>query len=1424
MRGKILKRAIAAALVLTFVSGGTAIPQISQVFGSTVLTANAEGYELPFVPAHTGYYHFTVTNNTDYVTVTWNGQAVTNGMDLTDAHSVIMTADNPFIWTVGNSVNTATKNSSGQYRVSLSTTSDVTIDAYTPSIAHDNGYARETTIYLKPENFTQGDYFYYDKSIPAGTLRASVSEGTVSFSTIMDTPVAMYDELGNTITLTQEGSVYSFEPVDGTVYYLVRTHIAGTESNWDGNETPMMPVGSVTTSVVKHDNGAGSEEDVELTSANFDYVSKMFSTDKSFADGEIINLLRDPSSATGLIMVQPGISVSVYTAINGNTVQLTKLANSDNTSDNYTFPIMEAQSYYVVKNYVAAGFTVTWLNEDGTELEKDTGVEEGTMPSYDGEEPTKEETEFYTYTFIGWDQELSAVTGDVTYTAVFKAVPKYLGGLTVCNSTDTYYNLPYKCDYNHKYTGSEQIYPSSMLTGLTGKDLYSMTFYSSDDITVTAKGLQVFLAEVDDTTFSAWKDIPENAVKVFESDYTFGSGANVIRFDTPYTYNGGNLMVIVQNSEDGEWNDNVKRFYAEYQNGQVSWCKYNTDNGYGSNYLSKCTFGFVDENKYTVTWKDAEGNVLETDTDVYPGTMPSFDGTVPAAPENYHFKGWSPAVSAVTGDATYTAVYEHDPFTVTFDEANGKITTQTVAVNDRPRLYTPAKEGYAFIGWYDQNGALYGGNPVTSDLTLTAHWVDASLAKGLEVGAIFYPGDLVNFGDSYYNYDDEDGGVDPDTFDGYAVIGRIRYDSDYGQYGVCSQGGSWIAYVTSEKYADDEQIGLKVTGGSGTYDDPFLFEIVEYTQDTTHTVIWVGADGETVLETDTDVPWGTYPSFDGEITVPEGKILYWTDGRKSYATNYLPKVKGDVTFTAQFTEMKTLAVGTLIYEGDTVDFGDYYFVYDNYEEDDPVIRQGDGGITISTFDFDQEGYYANGNYSSDYDLYVRSDSDIGAVAIMVSGGTGTEDAPFTFELVKLYSVGLPENMELCEGYSLTNGYAVIGSEIKFRAKEHYTASNVTANGTELVAEDGVYTVTVTDDLLVEADVELQTFTVTWQNEDGTVLETDEDVAYGTMPCYDGEEPKKAADAQFIYTFKDWDPELTEVTGDAVYTAVFEQEAIEPLADHSDITAEEVAVNEALTVQCQAEGGVGEYEYSVYVKRAEETSWTTKQSKGTNPNVVVSFAETGMHDICVKIKDSSGMIVKKYFKVNVVDGTFANTSGISAEQAATHETITVYCSAQGGSGAYTYSVYTKRADETSWTTRQSKGTNTDVDVSFAETGLHDICVKTVDYSGMVVKKYFRVNITAGEFANTTTLSVRKAAAGEAITVNCSAQGGSGTYKYSVYTKGTNDTAWKTKQNYKTNEVVSLTFDDPGVYQVCVKVKDDTNTVVKSYFTVRITENT
>ena len=65
---------------------------------------------------------------------------------------------------------------------------------------------------------------------------------------------------------------------------------------------------------------------------------------------------------------------------------------------------------------------------------------------------------------------------------------------------------------------------------------------------------------------------------------------------------------------------------------------------------------------------------------------------------------------------------------------------------------------------------------------------------------------------------------------------------------------------------------------------------------------------------------------------------------------------------------------------------------------------------------------------------------------------------------------------------------------------------------------------------------LNTYKVTFKN--GEEVLKEEQVEYGTVPTAPETNPTKAADAQYTYTFKGWDKEITAVTGEVVYNAEF----------------------------------------------------------------------------------------------------------------------------------------------------------------------------------------------------------------------------------------------------------------------------------------------
>ena len=94
-------------------------------------------------------------------------------------------------------------------------------------------------------------------------------------------------------------------------------------------------------------------------------------------------------------------------------------------------------------------------------------------------------------------------------------------------------------------------------------------------------------------------------------------------------------------------------------------------------------------------------------------------------------------------------------------------------------------------------------------------------------------------------------------------------------------------------------------------------------------------------------------------------------------------------------------------------------------------------------------------------------------------------------------------------------------------------------------------VTLTADLELYAQWDKYDNTVTWKNGD-TTLETDEAVAYGTMPSYDGDVPTKASDEEYNYVFTGWYPTPGIVTTNVTYSAMFTpMPKAQSLADNAD---------------------------------------------------------------------------------------------------------------------------------------------------------------------------------------------------------------------------------------------------------------------------------
>lgn len=384
-------------------------------------------------------------------------------------------------------------------------------------------------------------------------------------------------------------------------------------------------------------------------------------------------------------------------------------------------------------------YTITWLNDDGTVLETDAKVKEGTMPEYNGETPTKAATAQYTYTFAGWTPEIAAVTGNATYTATYSStVNKYTvtfvdeDGMTVLASAEYEYGAmptlpadPTKADdgqYRYTFTGwtpeivavtanatYTAVYEATAIpqieTTTATIDLNTATPTSSSNCTVEWTVTDNEL-NVEYTTPSTWKvvgvefPLPNNIEEIVNISFEYyGNGENIVLY--PY----------LRDSENNRWTKsdyfiNLKKTewlsVATYLPDKLLWD--NADYAYGERSFTKIGFvanpgtegsgSFKVRNikieykataqlpTYTITFVDWDGSVLKSEQ-VEEGQS----ATAPAEPtrEGYTFIGWDKEFSNVSADLTVTALYEQNA-----SEQENKVTRDILDLTT---------EGIAIEGW-----------------------------------------------------------------------------------------------------------------------------------------------------------------------------------------------------------------------------------------------------------------------------------------------------------------------------------------------------------------------------------------------------------------------------------------------------------------------------------------------------------------------------------------------------------------------------------------------------------------------------------------------------------------------------------------------------------------------------------------------------
>ena len=759
-------------------------------------------------------------------------------------------------------------------------------------------------------------------------------------------------------------------------------------------------------------------------------------------------------------------------------------------------------------------YPITFKNDDGTTLAT-TMVNYGIVPTYNGPTPTKASDAQYTYTHLDWDPALTAVTGDATYTATYSTtLNQYTirfinGGTELQNSLCDYGSIP-------SYTGSTPTKAASAQ--------YTYSFSGWDPGITAVTGAKDYNAVFDETI--------NKYTIVFKNDDGETLQSSEVEYGTKPQYIGATPT----KAPTVEYTYTFKDWGEEIVN--VTGAK-----TYTATYTET-------KNKYTVTYKNYDGSVLQS-TELEYGATPSYNGDEPQKAEDaqyqYHFSGWSPDEEAVSGNAVYTATFSTTAnlHTITFVNWNGEtITTKKFEYNTMPE-YTganptrpaTAQYTYTFKGWTPDFVAVTGNKTYTADYIATINkytikFVDDDGTE-LQSSEVEY-GSMPEYAGTTPTKDATDQWLY--SFNGWDetivnVTGEKTYTATYSstlrQYTIAFVDGDGVtiksdvldygvmptAPATATKTATAEYTysfkgwdrPILSVSGNATYTALFNSEKNKYT------IKFVDGNG-TELQS-SDIEYGLLPSYVGSDPTKTSDAQY----NYSWTHNWAPAitaVTGEATYTAIFNSILRSYTITFVNE----DGGELYHNTFNYGETPEYSGNTPTKLPTDEFTYMHSGWDPEIAEVTGEATYTATFSNIkrSYTVTFMNGENKIYSQDFNYGLHPYYDqsqYGVPTKESTVEfNYEFTGWNPAITEETSVTGNITYTA--------QFKENKRAYTITFKN----------------FADDDEPLYESD--FLYGTTPQYNGTQQPEKTDGVNIYEFMGWEPSIVQVTGPATYVAKF----------------------------------------------------------------------------------------------------------------------------------------------------------------------------------------------------------------------------------------------------------------------------------------------
>ena len=943
-------------------------------------------------------------------------------------------------------------------------------------------------------NVCKGNATYtaeYDKSIKIAfykyNIEASSRKDLFDYEYITERDPKYFTKLGSTITVTNDFTGY-----ENIISMLEEAYIKGKSDTIYGNNNEEFVKSFVSLTAEK----AGVKEDA----VDCWYVLKR-EADGWHVDG---GNLKD-YTVKFVDYDDSTISERIYNANEKIAIPSNPVRESDETY-NYKFTgwdkkiSMEAVSDVVYKavyepSYI--DYTVRFLNEDGSVISENVYHygEDVVVPA----DPAKAADETYTYTFAGWDKEVTSVKGNTDYTAVYTdEYNKY-----IVRFLDEDGTVIFKETYHY---GDNVVVPAVPVKA--ADETYTYTFAGWDKEVTSVKGNADYTAKYE----SSYIDY---TVRFLNED------GSVI---TEATYHYGDNVVVPANP--------VKAADETYTYKFAGWDKEVTSVKGNADYTAKYESSYID---YTVRFLNEDGSVISENVYHY-----GEDVVVPANPVKaadktytYTFAGWDKEVTSVKGNADYTAKYEpsYIEYTVRFLNEDGSVITEAtyhygedVVVPADPVKAADETYNYTFAGW-DKEVTSVKGN-VDYKAVYEPSYIEYTVRFLNEDGSVIseatyhygddvvIPADPVKAADETYTYTFAGWDKEVTSVKGNADYTAV-YTDEYNKYIVrfLNEDGTVILKSTYH-YGDDVVVPV---APAKTADETYTYKFAGWDKEVTsvkgnvdytatyepsyidYTVRFLNEDGSVITEAtyhygdDVAVPADpakaadetytyTFAGWDKEVTSVKGNVDY----KAVYEPSY-------IDYTVRF----------LNEDGSVITETTYHYGDDVVIPADPV-KAADETYTYTFAGWDKDVTSVRGNvdytavYTDEYNKYI--------VRFLDEDGTVILNATYHYG----EDVVVPANPVKAADVTYTYTFAGWDKEVtSVKGNADYTA---------------VYESSYID------------YTVRFLNEDGSVI-TETTYHYGDNVVVPAN-PAKEADETYTYTFAGWDKEVTSVKGNVDYTATY----------------------------------------------------------------------------------------------------------------------------------------------------------------------------------------------------------------------------------------------------------------------------------------------